>query len=189
MARGPEATERIGWGLADLGYIGVFGTDFVVRGESAVALEINCRMQASTWLLGEVELEEEQLPTMLRHVLELRGQATAAKADLAPVQAAQLTLRHQGPPGRLTGAPVSGVYRMTGGALQWRGKGYGLLECGPDDCVVMHVPQTGTQLMPGVPLARLVSRRPFTTPDGSALDTHGRQLLEGLNTRFTVEAT
>ncbi|WP_274564889.1 hypothetical protein [Streptomyces spiramyceticus] len=58
---------------------------------------------------------------MLRHVLELRGHVTATKTDLAPVQAAQLTLGHQGPPGRVTGTPVSGVYRMTDGELRWRG--------------------------------------------------------------------
>ncbi|GAA2830909.1 hypothetical protein GCM10010441_64300 [Kitasatospora paracochleata] len=185
--RGAEAVERIGWGLAELGYRGVFGADVVVRGESITVLEVNCRLQGSTWLLGELELAERRMPTLLRHVLERRGQVTLAKPAPDPAPGVQLTVRHRGPAGRVAIAPGSGVHALADGVLHRRADGYGLLECGEDDCVVLQVPPVGTLVRPGTVLARLVCRRPLTTPDGRELAPDGRQLVDALYARFAVE--
>ncbi|MDH6128728.1 ATP-grasp domain-containing protein [Kitasatospora sp. GP82] len=186
LARCEQAMERIGWGLAELGHRGVFGADFVVRGESTVVLELNCRVQGSTWLLGELELAERGLPTLLRHFLERRGHPTAAKPAFDPVDAVQLAIRHTGPPARLLSAPRGGVYALDGGRLHRRADGYGLLECGPDECVLLHIPRPGTRLLPGSPTARLLSRRALTAPDGKVLTPHGRRLVEALPALYTL---
>ncbi|GAA2814284.1 ATP-grasp domain-containing protein [Kitasatospora sp. CM 4170] len=187
LSRCLEATERIGWGLAGLGYRGVFGADFVLDGDRALALEINCRMQGSTWLLGEIELErpDGRLPTQLRHVLERHGVPTLGKPDPDPASGVQLTVRHTGGRARAVGVPRAGAYALHEGALVRRGDAAGLLECGPEETVLVNLPPAGTVLHPGAVLARLVARRSLTAPDGRALTTRGRALVEALHRLYS----
>ncbi|MFJ2580826.1 ATP-grasp domain-containing protein [Kitasatospora aureofaciens] len=187
LTRCHDLVERIGRGLAGLGYLGVFGVDLAVEGESVVVLEMNCRVQGSTWLLGEVELERAGLPAMLRHVLERRGLGTFSKPDFDPVDAAQLVVRHTAAPARLSAAPRSGRYHWEAGAVRRCGDGYGLLECGPDDSVLVGLARPGTVLQPGAPLGRVVSRRALATPDGRQLTDHGRLMVDTLNAMYTFE--
>jgi hypothetical protein len=186
-SRAGEVVERIGRQLAGLGYRGLFGADFVLCGDHAVLLEVNCRMQGSTWLLGELELAENGLPGSLRHVLERYGFTTRADPGLDPVGGCQLVIRHTGARARVLAAPTGGVHRLEDGLLHRRGDGFGLLECGPDDCVLLQLPSTGTVLHTGAPLARLVARCSLTTPDGRDLLPHGRHLVDALHARFTLE--
>ncbi|WP_406199799.1 ATP-grasp domain-containing protein [Kitasatospora sp. NBC_01560] len=178
-----EATERIGWGLAGLGYRGLFGADFVLRGDQAFALEINCRVQGSSWLLGEIELEraDGRLPSLLRHVLGRHGVPTLGKPGPDPAQGVQLTVRHTGAAVRAERAPQAGAYALRDGALVRRGDAAGLLECGPDETVLVNLPPAGALLHPGAVLARLVTRRSLTAPDGRTLTAHGRALVDALH--------
>ncbi|MEU3567568.1 ATP-grasp domain-containing protein [Kitasatospora sp. NPDC036755] len=187
LARAGSAARRIGEALAALGYRGLFGADFVLDGEHPLLLELNCRMQGSTWLLGELELAEHALPSALRHVLELYGHATGGEARTDPAGAVQLVVRHTGGPVRVTAAPGGGLHRLKDGLLRYCGAGFGLLECGPDDCVLLQLPSPGTVLLPGVPLARIVARHCLTTPDGTALTASGRRLVDALRAGFTLE--
>ncbi|HZZ51453.1 MAG TPA: ATP-grasp domain-containing protein, partial [Pseudonocardia sp.] len=111
LSRCRTAMRRIGTGLGELGYRGVFGVDFAIRGENAYALEVNCRMQGSTWLLGEIEFGEGSPPTMLRHIAARGDVVVAGAARSETRDATQLIVRHTGPPARLLRAPLSGVYR------------------------------------------------------------------------------
>jgi hypothetical protein len=188
LSRCQEAMERIGWGLGDLGYRGVFGVDFAVRGDTAAALEINCRIQGSTWLLGEAELCAGELPTMVRHVLERHGFATTGKPDLDAAGGIQLIIRHTGAPRRLLRAPQGGVYRLEGNRLSWHAEGCGLLECGPEDCVLVNVPRPGTLMYPGSVLARLVTRTSVTSLDGKAVNEYGRRVTDALHALYSFDA-
>ncbi len=187
LARAEGAARRIGEALAALGYRGLFGADFVLEGEEATLLELNCRMQGSTWLLGELELAEHALPSALRHMLELYGQVTGGEARTDAAGAVQLVVRHDGAPARVAAAPGGGLHRLKDGQLQYCGAGFGLLECGPDDCVLLQLPSPGMVLHPGVPLARIVARHPLTTPDGTALTAAGQSLVDALRAGFTLE--
>jgi hypothetical protein len=187
LSRCRDAMRRIASALRELGYRGVFGVDFVVRGDDARALELNRRMQGSTWLLGELELDAGALPTMLRHVLERQGISTTSDVDLSPRAGGQLIIRHTGVPARLLRAPQSGVHWLRGGQLCWRRPGWGLLECGPRDCAVVNVPQPGTLLYPGAILARLVTRTALTKTNGSALTTYGQRILDNLHPLYSLE--
>ncbi|KJK59263.1 hypothetical protein [Saccharothrix sp. ST-888] len=184
LAKGREAMERIGHGLAELGYRGIFGGDFALRADGSVAaLEINCRVLGSTWLLGELEFGAGRLPTMVRHFAERHGHSTLGKPDLDPVEAVQLTIRHTEPAGLLLDAPAGGVYALEGDRLVFRRPGAGLLECGPaqtQECVLVNLPRAGTLLHPGGILGRLVARRPLTTPDGRALNQYGQVLVSAM---------
>ncbi|MFG2914882.1 ATP-grasp domain-containing protein [Kitasatospora sp. NPDC048298] len=187
LSRAGVAARRVGESLAALGYRGLFGADFVLAGEEALLLELNCRMQGSTWLLGELELAEDALPSALRHVLELYGHATGGEPRTDAAGAVQLVVRHTGGPVRVAGAPGGGLHRLKDGLLQYCGAGFGLLECGPDDCVLLQLPVPGTVLHPGVPLGRIVARYSLTTADGTVLTEQGRRLVEALRAGFTFE--
>ncbi|WP_280702831.1 hypothetical protein [Kitasatospora sp. GP82] len=193
LAKGRDAMERIGHGLAGLGYRGIFGGDFALRADGSVAaLEINCRVLGSTWLLGELELAADRLPTMVRHIAERHGHSTLGKPDLDPVEAVQLTIRHSGGPGVLLNAPPGGVYALEGERLVFRRAGAGLLECGPkesQECVLVNLPGEGTVLHPGGILGRLVARRPLTTPDGRSLSPHGRVLVAAMRSLYSFGET
>ncbi|WKU43001.1 ATP-grasp domain-containing protein [Streptomyces sp. VNUA116] len=183
-----RAVERIGHGLAHVGYRGTFGVDLLVTGDDVLVLEVNCRMQSSTWLLGELELAAGLLPTQLRHVLEQHGHGTAGEYLPEAAGAVQLMLRHSGPPARVNGVPRSGRYAISGpGDFVRRGEGYGLLECGADEIVLLHLPRPATVLASGAALARLISRRPLTTPDGRALTARGRQAVSAATSLFALE--
>ncbi|MEV6048375.1 ATP-grasp domain-containing protein [Streptomyces xanthochromogenes] len=186
--RARAAVTLIGHSLADLGYQGSFGADLLVTGDEVVVLEINCRMQTSTWLLGELELAAGLLPTQLRHVLEQHGHTTAGAHLPEAGNAVQLLLRHNGPPARLTKAPRSGRYAITAdGQAVWQGDGYGLLECGAYEFVLIHLPRPATLLTTGAPLARLVSLRALTTTDGHALTSHGRAAMSAATALFGLQ--
>jgi ATP-grasp domain len=189
LTRCEEAMRRIGWGLGSLGYRGVFGADFVVWDEAVAALEINCRIQASTWLLGEIELSSARLPTLLRHVLEQHGLATLGKPDLDAAEGVQLTVRHTGMPEWVLRAPKGGVYALKADQLCWQTAGCGLLDCGPEDCVLVNVPRPGTLLQPEGTLARVVTRKALTTPDGMALNQHGHRVVDALHALYSFGAT
>ncbi|MCF3102288.1 ATP-grasp domain-containing protein [Streptomyces roseoverticillatus] len=186
--RAREAVERVGRGLARVGYRGTFGVDLVMTGDEVLLLEVNCRMQSSTWLLGELELAAGFLPTQLRHVLEQHGHGTAGEYLPEAAGAVQLMLRHSGPPARVTGVPRSGRYTITAqGDLLRRGEGYGLLECGEDEVVLLHLPHPATVLASGASLARLIGRRPLTTPDGRALTARGQRAVSAATSLFALD--
>ncbi|MEU8435469.1 hypothetical protein AB0F18_21655 [Streptomyces sp. NPDC029216] len=147
-------------------------------------------MQSSTWLLGELERAAGVLPTQLRHVLEQHGHGTAGDHLAEAPGAVQLMLCHDGPTARLTGAPRPGRYALTSaGDALWRGEGHGLMECGTDEIVLLHLPRPATILASGASLARLISRRPLTTPDGRALTAHGQRVVAAARSLFTLELT
>ena len=182
-----DAVERIGRALSERGYRGIFGVDFAVGEDTAVALEINYRAQGSSWLLGEIELASGTSPTMLRDILERHGHTTSGPCDLTAAHATQLIIRHSGPTGRIIDVPPSGNYRLEGRRLRWRTNGYGLLECGPDDCAVLNLPPAGTVVQPRAILARLVTPQPVTTAAGTALTEHGHRLVRALHSLLLIE--
>ncbi|WP_189276083.1 ATP-grasp domain-containing protein [Kitasatospora griseola] len=188
LARAAEQTRRVGAALAGLGYRGLFGTDFVLDGtDDALLLEVNSRMQGSTWLLGELELAQHALPSALRHVLERHGRTTGGEPSQDPSDGCQLVVRHTGGPVRVAAAPTGGLHRLKDGALRRCGDGFGLLECGPDDCVLLQLPSPGLVLQPGVAIARIVARYSLTAPDGTGLTPHGQRLVEALHAGFALE--
>jgi hypothetical protein len=181
-----DAILRVGAELGRMGYRGVFGIDFAVRNGTAYALEINCRMQGSTWLLGELELAGGELPTMARHVLEGQGLRTGPVRDPLSVRAVQLVVRHTGEPARLVDAPAGGVYRLDGGVARRERDGFGLLESGPGRCAVVNVPAPGTAVGPQAILARLVGTEPLTAPDGRSLNEAGRRWVDAIRASFSL---
>ncbi|HEY1969668.1 MAG TPA: hypothetical protein VGH89_17070 [Pseudonocardia sp.] len=194
-----RATRRIGFALAELGYLGLFGVDFAVAGDQAAALELNPRMQGSTWLLGEIELAAGTRPTMVRHVvrpehleLAIPGGSTDGNTDVSTdvettwgaAGGSQLIVRHTEAAARLLRAPIGGRHRLADNWLDWTAPGFGLLECTRDECVLINVPRPGAVVHPGGILARVVTRTSMTDPSGQTLNDHGKLLIDALRRRY-----
>lgn len=178
--------ERIGTSLAGHGYQGVFGVDFAVCDEAVAVLEVNSRIQASTWLLSEIELSAGELPILCRHVLEAQGRSTAGEYEDSPTSGAHIVIRHTEAEGQLVSAPRVGVYAWRGAQLTWCRQGIGLLDCGIDEVVVTDVPPPGVLLRPGAALGRLVTRMSLVGPNGRCLSLEGMRLIEDFRRMCTV---
>ena len=184
---------EIGRWLATLGYLGVFGVDFVAVGPEAYALEVNPRLQGSTWLLGEVERRAGRTPMMIRHFLELLGTPSSSPAATFVAGrressgGANLVVRWRGPSAiRIDGHPLPGVHAVgPGGALEYRRPAMGLLECTGDEVLVHGLPPSPRAVVePSAPLARVASWRRLAAPDGRSLTGYGRAVVDAVAGAF-----
>lgn len=175
-----RSTAEIGLWLSGLGYVGTFGVDFIASGSEAFALEVNPRVQGSTWLLGELERAGGRTPLLLRHFLELFGQPVSHDgAEGPPPAGAYLIMRWCGSaPVRIDGHPRPGIHAVRpGGQLEFRRPGIGLLECAPDEIVITGLPPVDDAVVePGAPLARVASWSRLGAADGHSLTEEGRRI-------------
>lgn len=186
--RAHRAAERIGSGLAVLGYRGIFGVDLVVQDHAIAVLELRARQQDSTWLLGELERAEGSVPLLVRHALERYGRPTGGTHSRGPSPAVQLTIRHAGPDGEVADPVRSGVYALRGDRLVWRRAGGGLLDCSEDELVVVGLPREGSALRPGATLGVVATRTALSSPDGQELTERGERVLAAFHALNPVAA-
>ena len=65
-----EYTKKIGEHVAQLGYRGIFGLDFVINENDVDLIEINPRFVGSISLFTKLQLQKEEIPFLLLHLLE-----------------------------------------------------------------------------------------------------------------------
>jgi hypothetical protein len=172
-ARGHIA--RIGRWLAAAGYVGIYGVDCVRQGDRLTVVEINARVQASTWLLGECELAVGRIPLLVRHFVELLGHPTEDPAPTLTLPAAtQLVVRWTGSPFVLRDKPQPGRYQLEGEGALPCGPLTELWDCEDDEIGILSVPRRGVRVSTGAVIARVVSRAPLVSPDGLKLNTLGQ---------------
>lgn len=171
------ATRRIADWLAQQGYRGAFGVDFVLDGDKPLALEINPRLQGSTFVLGEAELRERRFPTIARHLLALLGIDCMAPAPSSATLAGAHLVFRQSTPFDGESAARPGAYRVgLDGSVLYNGVRPGLLECADDEVLVYGVPPTDVAAIePGAVVLRLATWRPVATSTGR-LNDWGRVL-------------
>jgi ATP-grasp domain len=162
-----EQTLHIGGWLHALGHRGIFGADIAVSGNNIAFLEVNPRIQGSSWLLSKLERAEGGQGALVHHVRALLGAADTAYRGPTPVRAgSHLLVRWTAPSGvvrSLPRTPAAGS-RVT----------------------VTGLPTVGTVLTNGAIMARLESAESLTTPDATALRPHVRLLLAGLRRNLEV---
>lgn len=175
---GEHWTARIGSWLAGKGFLGMFGVDYVVAADTINAIEVNPRMQASTALLGEIELARGALPMAVRHLLAFLPEAemvSGADSGCGEVSGAQLALREHGGAQVVVRAPRPGRYAVADGGIVFLGPADGLLDCGGHEIVVVGVPVPGTRLANGATLARVITHDRLVDSTGKRLP--GARLL------------
>ncbi|MCB0217163.1 MAG: ATP-grasp domain-containing protein [Caldilineae bacterium] len=165
--------ERIGTALAEEGYRGVFGIDFVLppSGEPVV-IEVNPRLVASIALHAQLELAEGRLPLLARHLLaHLEPEADGAPLDLhqADLEGGQVILHNLAAgPRRARGGLQTGAHADPG-ALP--GTGYlrpalRVDELGANETLLL-APSTDRWFGSGQAWGRLQGRTSVMATDGA----------------------
>lgn len=114
-----QQTKRIGEIMAKEGYIGLFGVDFVLDAadNTIKVLEINARSPASIPMYTKIQLQNEQIPLLLLHLLEFLH--IEYDIDInhynmqnqEPIHFAQVIFRNTHPRAmQLTSIPPGGIY-------------------------------------------------------------------------------
>ena len=190
LAAGRRYTERIGTWLGGQGFLGMFGVDYVVSDGTIRAIEVNPRMQASSALLGEIELAHGQLPSSVRHLLALLGapEADATRPEPGPAAGGQIVLRVRGGDRLVTRAPRPGRHVFVDGGLVFRAPADGLLECDRDDVVLAGMPSVGSTLADGALLVRVITRNRLASAEGEALPGT-RHLADAVRAAFGLLPT
>lgn len=142
----------IGHWLRQQGHLGLFGADIAVAGEEIAFLEVNPRIQGSSWLLSRLQLAHGALACLEEHVQALLGGPVSRPGPAAVGTGSHLIVRWTGPAGMVRRVPsfVEGVSGL---------------------------PTVGVTILPGAILARLESSGSLTTPDGHALVPSATALL------------
>jgi hypothetical protein len=177
--------RRIGLSLSGMGHVGLFGVDMAIAEGSVAVIEVNTRVQASTWLLGEGELEAGTVPMLCRHFLALTGLQTDGERPPAVAHmGCTLIVRHTGTVPIIAGSALQpGVYDLAAG-LAWRRGGIGLLDCGPGEVVIGDLPRPGSLVEPGGTLARLTARTSVTTDCGRRLSAPAAAVVDEVRRRI-----
>jgi ATP-grasp domain-containing protein len=186
-------TRRVGEWLRRLGFRGIFGVDLAFDGITMRVLEVNPRLQGSTWLLCELERRAGRRPLGDVHAAawiaprEAPGHAAAYEHE--PLDGACLVLGHLGSePLRLSARAKPGVYRVEGSRLLWRGAGVSPVDCkGDQEFVIGSLPDPGVSIARDGVLARVSA--PFSLlRDSSTLSTFGRFVTRAVRAAFFEES-
>lgn len=149
------------------GYKGIFGIDFLIRGNELYVLEINARLTGVTPLLTALYQPDRDIPFVLLHALELSGAKYSIDYPVAPQQCTAGSLMilqsHEREIVRLDRTVDSGVYRLHSGTLQLVRKDARFAASDPSDVFIVqqYVPPQ-TVVKPGSRVAAVLSRRAVT---------------------------
>src|SRR5205807_225648 len=132
-------------------------------------IEINPRLQGSSWVLAEVEQALGQTPLGAIHrglLLEEPPSREARRGRFDTPAGAFLILHHFGEPCALARTPRIGIHRVQERGLRFLRQAIGLLDCNIDEIYVEGFPATGHTVEIGAAVARVASWRRLAEPDG-----------------------
>jgi hypothetical protein len=164
LARASAHVATIGEWLREMGHRGLFGVDIAVDRDRLALLEVNARVQGSSWLLSSLQGIDEAC--LVEHCEAILGRPLGARlVESVDVPSGQhLLVRWGGSASRVRGvAPPANAATITG------------------------LPSTGTLLQPGALLGRIASPFPLSTPDGHALTPEARSAVAALHESITFE--
>jgi predicted ATP-grasp superfamily ATP-dependent carboligase len=169
IAKVYEQTLAIGNGLRGLGYLGIFGVDFILDCKSEVyPVEVNPRFQGSTQLLANLQIESNQCPLMIYHLSAFgiaieEAKAYFPKQDVSgELCGAQLILHNLSGRAVVDGNVNPGIYKRQGFNYIYKQLGFTIrdLQSPTEVLLACGVPAPGTIIEPEAPLLRLYTKRP-----------------------------
>lgn len=166
-------TAGVGDCIAEMGFVGLFGLDFVVGAQDGVAraVDLNPRWQGSTPLFGQAQ-RRQGLACLPAAALVLQGGlvpfsvvSSAAEEYFAPVEGAQVRIRWPEPGlTPIAQSPRTGVYSLSG---DWRREGFLLEHLQPGEVLVTgDPPRAGTPVEEGCQWFRIYSVNSVLDPVG-----------------------
>ena len=182
----------VGQWMAEKGFRGVFGMDFMVTGGKAYPVEINPRFQNSTslyTLLSTVAKTCKWTPFML-HIAEflqaddevMRKYAELFPEDglMCPVKGSQVILHNRMTRHRVTGEIEPGIYHFDGGKLSFLRHAASLADCESerDILITCGLPRKGTVVEPNAPICKVQSLNNIIDPSNlKHLTAEGREIV------------
>jgi len=159
-------TRRVGDWLGSVGHRGLFGADIAVAGREIAFLEVNPRIQGSSWLLSKLERRHGGEGCLVRHVAAL-ADPDASTGDDHPVppgsfDGSHLIVRWTAPGSVVRSVPLAGTYRLGDGG---------------ETVTVTGLPAVGSIIMTGAIAARFEAGTSLTEPGGTALRPAVREFL------------
>jgi hypothetical protein len=184
-------TARVATWLHGIGHRGLFGADIAVAGDSIAFLEVNPRIQGSSWLLDKLLRRDGGDGCLERHVEALLGRPVpepAGTPDRA-LRGSHVILRWSGPAGVVRSLPPSGTFRIqtdpdssSSDSSSPDSSSTGI----PSTGIVTGLPAIGTVLLPGAIVARIESDAGLTVPAGTALTPAAARFVADLKASLTV---
>jgi hypothetical protein len=157
LAQAHHHAGQIGQWLREEGHLGLFGADIAVGSGGVAFLEVNPRIQGSSWLLSKAQRERHLKPCLEQHVEALLGRPLGgADPEADPVAGSHLLCRWTGRQGIVRSVAAQGI---------------------APDITITAAPRLGTVLMPGAIVARIESTGSLAAPDGRSLLPQTEKLL------------
>ena len=182
-------TAAIGGWLDAIGYIGAFGVDFAVSGDRVSPLEVNPRLQGSTWALAGIEEAADLPPTSVAHMTALDDRPIKiGRATPSLARGAQLILHADAPGGVVVSTPQHGRHRLGPDGLCHVGPGLLPADCSEDDILVGGMPDRGKRVEAGAVIARVFSWRRLASSDGRQLTPLGYRLVSRVKAAIELDA-
>lgn len=175
---------KVGEWLLTQDYYGIYGVDLVVKGNTVRILEVNPRLQGSTWLLAELEFESGAVPMVIKHFLQWFGhEVDINNAPIRLGKAAQAIIHcADKKPVRINHQLRPGVYTLSEcGQLIRQRVAFDLLGLGDQEFLLFGMPPCSESIVePDAVLARLATRSRLAAPDGRSLTGFGRQIVRAV---------
>jgi len=161
----------------------------VIQDTAVRILEVNPRLQGSTWLLAELELESGTVPLVINHFLQLLGEPATLNSKSETASGAYAVLHHCGQqPTEVAHQLRPGVFILDAtGQLVWQREGLGLMELQSQEFLIFGIPpRPKCTVDPGAVLARIATRSRFATSDGRALTDSGQRVVNAVARELSI---
>jgi hypothetical protein len=184
-------TRSVGRWLQAEGYRGLFGVDLVADGRTVSILEVNPRMQGSTWLLGELEARSGVVPMVVRHFqLWMDEDVPASPTDvrLPPSGAHGMLHLVSGGARRVSHRLRCGIYQLhRGGRLRDRVDPRWPLALASNEVFLCGLPLSGSVVEAGAVVARFACDGGLSRCDGRALTARGQAIVRAIEQELTLD--
>lgn len=183
--------KSVGIWLLSQGYAGLFGVDLALSDSFATTvLEVNPRLQGSTWLLAEIEECNEVVPSVVRHFMQLLRCPLVYQCEqpnFAPSGAQGILHLLEDKTRNIAHNLECAIYALgSDGHLLYRRPVTRPLTLGADEVFIFGLPPTRAKIDPGAVLARFACAGTIVGPRSRGLTTLGHQIVTALRREFRV---
>jgi hypothetical protein len=176
--QGGRLATAIGACARQRGWRGLMGVDAILDGQTLVPLEVNPRLQGSSWLLAESQACHGQPVIGAAHRELLLHGTQPRLPQVLPSLAAGAFLIIRAPAARGASCVADGIHRLSGDDLVRVRDGLGLLDCATDELLVDGAARVPVEAA-GV-VVRVASWQRLLT-SGGGLTPWGRRVVSALS--------
>ena len=193
-----EFTLKIGEWIAEAGYRGIYGVDFIVHENEPYALELNPRVLGTTQLMTELEEIHGDAPTTTYwHLAEFLkpGDALDAHQDLLAelgrpdLSGFQLLIRNTSPSRVRIGSSLEpGIYAIQNGKPEFIRRGYRLSDVQDQDEVLVTCspPAKGTIVEPRGAFCKLEGVSSIYEGGEKQISPYAREMIDSFTRRLAL---